>query len=774
MSSGFPSLVRGHTAAGGAPERRLSLMADSRSSPAHSDVTLVLEGLHCASCVARTEKALRRVTGVSRATVNLATQTARVRVTPSLLQLSDLTKAVEAAGYRVVSLEESDAVEAILAAREHEFKQLRIRLTVAVALAAPVVVLAMLVPHASPALRWAQLCLATPVVFWCGLPFVKGAAKALRQRSADMNTLIAVGSLSAYGYSAAMTITPHTLAAAGHGPGVYFDTAAAIVTLILVGRTLESRARGRTSQAVRKLMDLQPKTACVLRDGVRGEVPVEEIVVGDVVVLHPGEKVPVDGVVIEGRSAVDESMLTGEPMPVEKGQDDEVVGGTLNTTGSLKVRATRVGKDTVLQQILKMVREAQGSKAPVQRLADRISAYFVPAVIAIAVVTFAAWFALSPLESRLSVALLRAVTVLVIACPCALGLATPTAITVATGRGAQLGILIKGGEVLEAAHRLRTIIFDKTGTLTRGKPEVTDIAAVPGLTETDLLRLAASVEQGSEHPVGRAIVGKATAARVGLTPVEAFNALSGQGAEAVVDGKRVLIGTPALMVSRGVDLAAVHADFERLTAEAKTVMVVAEDGKAKGVTAVADVVKESAAEAVRDLRKMGLDVAMVTGDTERTAKAVASQVGIEAIIADVLPQAKADAVRQFQEGRGAVALVGDGINDAPALAQADVGIAVGGGTDLALDASDITLVGGDLGGVATAIALSRRTLQIIKQNLFFAFVYNLIGLPLAAGLFGWKLNPMFASAAMAASSLSVVSNSLRLNQFARTSESRIR
>ncbi|HEV7589315.1 MAG TPA: copper-translocating P-type ATPase, partial [Longimicrobium sp.] len=552
-------------------------------------------------------------------------------------------------------------------------------------------------------------------------------------------------------------------------PPVYYEAASVIIALVLLGRMLEARAKGRTSDAIRRLVGLQPKTARVVRGGAEADLPIEEVVPGDVVVVRPGEKVPVDGVVTEGASAVDESMLTGESLPVEKAPGDEVFGGTLNRTGSFRFRATKVGKDTALQQIVKLVQDAQGSRAPIARLADVISGIFTPVVICIAIATFVVWFVAAPPEARFTLALVNFVSVLIIACPCALGLATPTAIMVGTGRGAEHGVLIKGGESLETAHRLDTIVLDKTGTLTRGQPELTDVLPAP-FTDHALLRLVASAERGSEHPVGEAVVRGATARGLELAPASAFNALTGYGIEATVEGRAVLVGTSKLLREHGIDLGDAETSAAALAEQGKTPTFAAVDGTFAGILAVADALKPESREAVRALRAMGLQVVMITGDNRRTAEAVAREAGIDRVLAEVLPEGKAREVKRLQEEeKRRVGMVGDGINDAPALAQADVGIAIGTGTDVAIEASDITLIRGDLRGVVTAIALSRATIRTVRQNLFWAFVYNLIGIPLAAGVFypltGWLLSPVIASAAMSLSSVSVVANSLRLRRF---------
>ncbi len=751
----------------------IGAVRDKGYDVATAKIDLSVAGMECASCVARVEKALRARDGVLKASVNLATGKARVEYLPSRLTAADLKAAVESAGYKVLDTgEAAEAEDVERLVREKEYKVLTRKLVAGAVLAVPIFFGNMhhVFPWIPPFLANAFVLwiLTTPVEFLIGWQFHRGAWKSLRHRTADMNTLISVGTLAAYLYSAAATLFPSFFRAAGVAPDVYFDTAAVIIVLILFGRWLEARAKARTSEAVRKLAGLQPKTARVIREGVERDIPIAEVVAGDLVVVRPGERIPVDGVVREGRSAVDESMISGESIPAEKKLGDEVIGATINKTGSFKFEATKIGKDTVLAQIIRLVQEAQGSKAPIQRLADVIASYFVPVVISIAVVTFVVWYAFGPAPS-LTRALLNFVAVMIIACPCALGLATPTAVMVGTGRGAEHGILIKGGESLETAHRLTTIVFDKTGTLTKGEPAVTDLFVVGEYSETDLLRWAASAEKSSEHPLGAAVVSRARERGIELGAPELFQALEGRGIEARIGGRNILIGNAGLMGERGVDFRDCASKPAELEAEGKTVMLVAVDGRPAGCIAVADTLKESAPLAVAKLKAMGLEVVLLTGDNRLTARAVARQAGIEAVLAEVLPQDKVAEVKRLQAAGKKVAMVGDGINDAPALAQADIGIAIGTGTDVALEASDITLIRGDLGGVASAIELSRRTIRTIKQNLFWAFIYNTAGIPVAAGLlypfFGIVLNPMIASAAMAASSVSVVSNSLRLRRF---------
>ena len=795
-------LKGGSRGMGHAPAQPVTMMT-SRAKPAQTKetrrtkqtakpatLTIPIEGMSCASCVAKIEHGLSAVPGVSRAAVNLATEQATVEYQPGVTDPAAIQETIRSLGYTPVlptglpptlTLPREGGGESTVALslqgrgvgmeerqerKQAAYRTLKRRFWVAAALSVPVMLLGMSehlgLPVSQSVSFWLQLLLTTPVQFWAGWQFYKGAWAVARHGTTDMNTLIALGTSAAYGYSVAATVAPDIFTAGGAIPQVYFDSSAAIITLILLGRVLEARAKGRTSEALTRLIGLQVKQARVIRDGRERDIPVEEVKVGDIVIVRPGEKVPVDGVILEGTSSLDESMLTGESVPVDKGPGDQVIGATLNKTGYFRFKATQVGADTTLARIVRLVEEAQGSKPPIARLADQVASVFVPAVIAVALLTFGLWltFGSAPAFTK---ALLNFVAVLIIACPCALGLATPTSIMVGIGRGAEHGILIRSGAALEQARALTTVVLDKTGTLTKGELTVKEIVVRQGgWTREKVLQVAASAEQGSEHPIGEAIVKMARELRIALEPLKDFTAVPGHGIRATVQSQPVRVGNLRLMEVDGFGIAGLEAETARLAEAGLTPMFVAVGGTVVGVIAVADTLKQHAREAVSALKDMGLDVVMITGDNPRTAAAVAREVGIERVLAEVLPEAKAFEVKRLQGEGQRVAMVGDGINDAPALAQADVGIAIGAGADVAMEAADITLIGDDLRGVATAIQLSRATMSNIKQNLFAAFIYNVILIPVAA--LGW-LNPILAAAAMGASSVSVVSNALRLRLF---------
>lgn len=752
------------------------------------NITLKLRGMSCAACASNIEDAIRSVPGIAACNVNFGTEQAAVTYDAGRTDLAEIQKAVNAAGYSAqpmpddVLAPEDDAERR---ERQAENRKLTRRVWVSGIVSAIIVIgsLPAMTGLSIPFLPlwlhnpWLQLVLTAPVLFWAGGSFFVNAWKALKRHTATMDTLVAVGTGTAYLYSLFPTFFPQWFTAQGLNPDVYFEAASVIIALLLLGRLLENRAKGHTSEAIRKLMGLQAKTARVIRNGQEVDIPIAEVVLGDVILVRPGEKIPVDGAIVEGSSTIDEAMVTGESVPAKKQPGDEVIGATINKTGSFKFRATRVGKDTFLAQIVKLVQQAQGSKAPIQRLADQVTGWFVPAVMAIAILTFVVWF---NVMGNVTMALITTVGVLIIACPCALGLATPTSIMVGTGKGAENGILIKGADSLELAHKLQTIVLDKTGTITQGKPTVTDFITVNGTAngnELKLLRLAASIEHNSEHPLAEAVVQYAQSQGVELTDVREFEAIAGSGVQGYVsvheaslqENRLVQIGTHRWMNELGIDTNALQQQWDKLEYLGKTVIWIAVDGKVEGIMGIADAVKLSSVNAIRTLQKMGLEVVMLTGDNQRTANVIAREVGIERIFAEVRPDQKVATIEIIQAEDKVVAMVGDGINDAPALAQADVGIAIGTGTDVAIAASDITLISGDLQGIVTAIQLSRATIRNIQQNLFFAFIYNVAGIPIAAGvlypIFGWLLSPIIAGAAMAFSSVSVVTNALRLRNF---------
>ena len=752
-----------------------------------TEVTFPVTGMTCASCVRRIEKALGRVDGVSEANVNLATEKAHVVFDPALASVDQMRAAVEKAGYAIGAVPEAVPAETHPLAepvqpedaqeidRQREIDDLKRKWTVSLAVGVLMMALTY-VPLSVPmdVIAPVLLIAASVVQFWAGRPIYQAAWTAARHGGTNMNTLIAVGTSVAYAYSAFVTLWPRLAITWGFPQNLYFETGVIIIALILLGRWLEARAKKQTGAAIKALMGLQARTARVIRDGVEGDVPIEQVRVGDLVRVRPGEKVPVDGVVEDGRSALDESMLTGESLPVEKGAGDQVIGATLNRTGSFVFKATKVGRDTTLAQIVRLVEEAQGSKAPMQRLADRISEVFVPAILVLSALTFVGWmlFYQGP-DPRFTLALQAAIAVLIIACPCALGLATPTAIMVGTGKAAENGILIRGGEALEATRRINTIVLDKTGTVTRGKPAVTQIVPTNGLSERELLRFAAAAEVGSEHPLGEAIVTHAHELGLELPTAQHFQAFAGRGIQAQVDGHEVVLGTRALLESYGITFDSLAENVESLAQHGTTPMFVALGDKPVGLIAVADTLRPESVEAVDQLKALGLHVWMLTGDNAATARSIARQAGIEHVLAEVLPDQKAAKVKSLQADSKIVAMVGDGINDAPALAHADLGIAIGTGTDVAMAASDITLIGSDLRNIVTGIALSRKTVSVIKQGLFWAFAYNIVLIPVAMGVlypvFGVLLNPVLAAAAMAMSSVSVVTNALRLRGFKRPS-----
>ena len=740
----------------------------------NTELSLPVVGMTCASCVNRIERFLNKADGVSAASVNLATERATVHFDPAVIDRTGIVRAIEAAGYDVAAEAAADRDEADEEATHAAERRTLLWQAIAATSIGLVMMAVMLWPGGVP---WPMerinvwfLAPATIVQFIFGRRFLVAAARGLAHGDLNMNTLVAMGTLAAYGYSLFITLFPEVVMASGLGMEAYFDSAAVIIGLILFGRWLEARAKGQAAGAVKALLKLQPQTARVIRDGVETDLPVEQVRVGDLLRVRPGDRVPVDGMVTEGGSAVDESMLTGESMPVEKGGGDQVIGATMNTSGSFVMRAEKVGGDTALAQIVRLVEQAQGSKAPIQRVADRVTGWFVPAVVVIASLTFAAWMLFGP-EPTLTYALVSAIAVLIIACPCAMGLATPTAIMVGTGKGAENGILVRDGAALEHAQRITTIVLDKTGTLTRGEPAVTGLTAAAGVDKDELLRMAAAAERGSEHPLAETVVRHATEQNLELPTATDFEAIAGRGVRATVEGVTLLIGSERLLNEAGVNTEALREAAHEAEAAGRSAIHVARDGRLMGLVTVADTLKPESADAVRRLRATGLDVWMLTGDRSATAQAIGAAVGIgpERILAEVLPHEKASKVAELQAGGAVVAMVGDGINDAPALAQADLGIAIGTGADVALEASDITLIGGDLRGVPTAVRLSRATMRTIRQNLAWAFGYNIVLIPVAAGvlfpLAGLLLTPALAAAAMALSSVSVVGNSLRLRSF---------
>lgn len=744
-----------------------------------ASITIPIGGMTCAACAQRLEKAIGKLDGVTKASVNFATEKASIEYSPQQVRVSAIKETIEKTGYKALEVTKDDAADKDRERKQKEIRTLKIKFIISVVFALPLLYIAMapmitviklpfpsgLDPMNYPLIyAIVELLLVIPVIA-VGYKFYTVGFKALIMRSPNMDSLIAIGTSAAVIYSVynVIQITKGNFMAVD---ALYFESAGVIIALILLGKTLEAISKGRTSEAIKKLMGLAPKTAILLQDGIEKEIPIDEVEIGDILVVKPGAKIPVDGTVLEGHTAIDESMLTGESMPVDKKAGDAVYAASLNTNGTVQFRADKIGSDTALAQIIKLVEDAQGTKAPIAKMADTVSGIFVPIVCAIAIVAGIAWFiGTGNLEFSLTIF----IAVLVIACPCALGLATPTAIMVGTGKGAEYGILIKGGEALETAHKINTVIFDKTGTITEGKPTVTDVLTAEGMQADELLLLTASAEMGSEHPLGQAIVLGAQEKGLELIKVESFNSITGQGIEAVINSQVVLAGNRKLMDERNISLSAMESESDRLAGEGKTPMYVSVNGSLTGIVAVADVVKQSSRTAIDSLHKMGIEVAMITGDNKKTAAAIAKQVGIDRILAEVLPQDKANEVKKLQSEGRKVAMVGDGINDAPALAQADIGIAIGSGTDVAMESADIVLMRSDLMDVPAAINLSKKTIRNIKQNLFWAFGYNVIGIPIAAGvlhLFGGPLlNPIFAAAAMSLSSVSVLTNALRLKRF---------
>ena len=744
-------------------------------------VNLKLRGMSCAACASSIESAIRSLPGVAECNVNFGVEQAAIKYDSRQTNIREIQEAVENAGYSAYSLQEQEMVtgedDTEKLARKAESRDLLSKIMVGGIISIILIIgsLPMMTGLELPLIPawlhnpWLQLILTTPVQFWCGYRFYIGAWKAFKGHAATMDTLIALGTSAAYFYSLFATIFPNFFINQGLMPEVYYETAAVVITLILLGRWFENRAKGQTSAAIRQLIGLQARNARVIREGREIDVPISQVQIGDTILVRPGEKIPVDGEIISGSSTIDEAMVTGESIPVTKQPGDEVIGATINKTGSFKFKATRVGKDTLLAQIVKLVQDAQGSKAPIQRLADQVTGWFVPIVIAIAIATFVLWLILM---GNVSLALINTVGVLIIACPCALGLATPTSVMVGTGKAAENGILIKDAASLELAHKIQTIVLDKTGTITQGKPTVTNYTTVRVMKhglDVKLLRLVAAVERNSEHPLAEAIVSYAQSQNIDLPEARQFKAIAGSGVQAIVSERLVQIGTQRWMSELKIETIGLQEQQDLWSADGKTVVLIAVDGELEGIMAIADAIKLASPEAVRALRKLDLEVAMLTGDHQKTARAIARQVGIVRVEAEVRPEQKAAKIKELQQEGKIVAMVGDGINDAPALAQADVGIAIGTGTDIAIAASDITLISGELQGIVTAIELSKATIANIRQNLFFAFIYNILGIPIAAGIlfpfFGWLLNPILAGGAMAFSSVSVVTNALRLRKF---------
>ena len=742
-------------------------------------ISLKIIGMTCAACVKAVEKVIGRLEGVESVSVNFATEKANVKYNPKLTRLSEIKQVISKAGYKALEVESANQVDEDKARKEKDIKTLWTKFMVSAIFSTPLLIYAMahmipgvnkslpafLDPMSNPLLfAIVQIILVTPIII-AGYKFYTVGFRAIIRRSPNMDSLIAMGTSAAVIYSLYST---YRIYMGDHHSvmNLYFESAGVIITLILLGKSLEAVSKGKTSEAIKKLMGLAPKTAIAIQNGKEIEIPIDEVEVGDVILVKPGEKIPVDGEVVEGHTSIDESMLTGESIPIEKHVGDKVIGASINKHGSIKFKATKVGGDTALAQIIKLVEDAQGSKAPIAQMADIVSGYFVPIVFLIAILSSLAWY-ISGESTVFSLTIF--ISVLVIACPCALGLATPTAIMVGTGKGADYGILIKGGEALETTHKINTIVFDKTGTITEGKPEVTDIIATDFIERNRLLQIAASAEKGSEHPLGEAIVKEAEKSKLEVLKVDSFAAIPGHGIEVQIESSNILLGNRKLMMDRNIDLTRLEDESDRLASEGKTPMYIAMDNELAGIIAVADVVKESSAKAIKRLHDMGIEVAMITGDNIRTAEAIARQVGIDRVLAEVLPQDKANEVKKLQAENKKVAMVGDGINDAPALAQADIGIAIGSGTDVAMESADIVLMRSDLMDVPTAIQLSNSTIRNIKQNLFWAFGYNTAGIPLAAGLLhlfgGPLLNPVFAAAAMSLSSVSVLTNALRLRKF---------